>query len=136
LRFGDPRVHALFQVLSHFAHVPDGFQHRDVRPLVAALLGRDLAAYSPGVTTYDLRRLRLHGLIQRIAHSRRYRVTLDGWQIAGFYTTVYQRILRPGWASLAQPTTPSLEPIEAAVRHLATATAGRFDQLHPYSRAA
>jgi hypothetical protein len=67
-----------------------------MRPLVAALLGRERDAYSSGAMTYDLRRLRLHGLIQRVERSRRYIVRLDGWQIAGFYATVYQRILRPG----------------------------------------
>jgi len=33
---------------------------------VAGLLGRDLAIYSAGAMTYDLRRLRLHGIIARI----------------------------------------------------------------------
>ena len=31
--------------------------------------------------TYDLRRLRLHGLIERVPHSHRYRVTLLGARI-------------------------------------------------------
>lgn len=136
LRFGDARVHALLQALSHFGHVPDGFQHRDLRPLVAALLGRELAAYSSGAMTYDLRRLRLHGLIQRVDRTRRYMLTLDGWQVARFYATVYQRILQPGWAALAQPTTESFEPIQAAVRQLATATSALFERLHPAQSAA
>jgi hypothetical protein len=59
LRFGDPRVHALLQAISRFSLVPEGFQNRDVRPLVAALLGRHLDAYSRRAMTYDLRRLRL-----------------------------------------------------------------------------
>jgi len=46
--------------------------------------------------TYDLRRLRLHGLIQRVPHSHRYMVTLDGWHVAGFYNILYHHILRPG----------------------------------------
>src|SRR5262249_2058283 len=41
LRFGDPRVVALLQALCGFAHLPAGFRNRDLRPLVAALLGRD-----------------------------------------------------------------------------------------------
>jgi hypothetical protein len=62
LRFGDPRVQALCQALSGFAHLPVGFRHRDLRPRVVALLGRP---YSAAPMTYDLRRLRLRGLIQR-----------------------------------------------------------------------
>jgi hypothetical protein len=131
LRFGDPRVHALLQAISHFSLVPEGFQNRDLRPLVAALLGRQLSAYSRGAMTYDLRRLRLHGLIQRLPHSHRYMVTLDGWQVAGFYNTLYHHVLRPGWAALADPSTSTPEPIAAAVRHLADATRNLFQQLHP-----
>jgi hypothetical protein len=44
LRFGDPRVIALLQGLCHFAHLPDGFRNRDLRPLVASLLGRASSA--------------------------------------------------------------------------------------------
>src|SRR6266851_5321816 len=82
LRFGDPRVHALLQAISHFTLVPEGFQNRDLRPLVAALLGRELDVYSRGAMMYDLRRLRLHGLIQRVPRTHRYIVALDGLQIA------------------------------------------------------
>ena len=37
LRFGDPRVMALFQALSGFTHLPRGFRNRDLRPPVEAL---------------------------------------------------------------------------------------------------
>ena len=131
LRFGDLRVHALLQAISHFSVVPEGFQNRDLRPLVAALLGRPLEAYSRGAMTYDLRRLRLHGLIQRMPRSHRYMVTLDGWQVAGFYNTLYHHILRPGWAVLADPSTSTPDPIAKAVRHLADTTRAVFQQLHP-----
>ena len=63
LRFGDPRAQALFGALCHFSHLPSGFRNGDLRPAVAALMGRDLATYSAGAMTYDLRRLRLHGVI-------------------------------------------------------------------------
>ena len=50
--------------------------------------------------TYDLRRLRLHGLIARIPHTQRYRVTREGLRTALFFTRVYARILRPGLARI------------------------------------
>jgi hypothetical protein len=116
LRFGDPRVHALLQALSHFAHVLQGSQNRDLRPLVAALLGRELDAYSRAAMTYDLRRQRLHGLVKGLDSTHRYIVTLDRWQVAGFYNTLYHRILRPGWAVLAEPacTLRTLPPLPSA----------------------
>ena len=36
--------------------------------------------------TYDLRRLRLTGLIHRLPHTNRYTVTSNGIRIAIFYT--------------------------------------------------
>ena len=51
--------------------------------------------------SYDLRRLCLHGLIERIDGSYRYRLTERGLKMAMFYTRVYNRILRPGLSHLA-----------------------------------
>jgi len=45
--------------------------------------------------SYDLRRLRLHGLIERIPHSHRYRITQAGAKVAMFYARLYTRALRP-----------------------------------------
>ena len=45
--------------------------------------------------TYDLRRLRLHGLIERIPFTRCYRVTDDGLRTALCYHRTYARVLRP-----------------------------------------
>ena len=50
--------------------------------------------------TYDLRRLRLNGLIHRIPHTHRYTATSYGLKVAFFYVTLYLRILRPNWAAL------------------------------------
>ena len=53
--------------------------------------------------TYDLRRLRLHGLIERIPNSHRYRPTPLGWQTAWFLTRAYNRFIRTGAADIADP---------------------------------
>jgi hypothetical protein len=45
--------------------------------------------------TYDLRRLRLHGVIRRIPHTLRYKLTADGMRAALLYTTLYRRLRRP-----------------------------------------
>ena len=92
LRFGDPRIQALCQALSGFTHLPTGFRHRDLRPRVAALLGHP---YSAAQMTYDLRRLRLRGLIQRQPGTHRYRVTTEGLRVTLFYSKLYLRIFRP-----------------------------------------
>jgi hypothetical protein len=45
--------------------------------------------------TYDLRRLRCHGLIERIPQSHRYRITPSGARLAVLYVRVYARGFRP-----------------------------------------
>jgi hypothetical protein len=57
--------------------------------------------------TYQLRRLRLHGLIERIPKTHRYRLTDFGFRVALFCTRAYSRILRPG-LGLVLPATSSL----------------------------
>ena len=52
--------------------------------------------------TYDLRRLRLHGLIARIPHTHRYELTHFGKRVALFYTKLNARILRPGFCGRRQ----------------------------------
>jgi hypothetical protein len=88
---------ALFQALCAFTHLPRGFRNHDLRPAVAALLGRP---YTAPQMTYDLRRLRLKGLIHRIPNTHRYTATSYGLKVAFFYAKLYLRILRPNWAAL------------------------------------
>jgi hypothetical protein len=118
LRFGDPRVVALLQALCRFAHLPAGFRNRDIRPHVAALLGRDLTSYSRGAMTYDLRRLRLHGLIQRVTGAHRYTLTSFGLRVAFFSSKVHLRILRPGSAALVDPPDDLPHQLRDALRRL------------------
>jgi len=98
LRFGDKRAMALMQSLCQFTLLPEGLRHRELRHSVAALLGLEPDHYSPGQMTYDLRRLRLHGLIERIPQTHRYRVTQLGTMAAQFYCRFYARVLRPAFS--------------------------------------
>ena len=63
------------------------------------------APYTPGQMTYDLRRLRLARLIERIPHTNRYVLTPDGIKVAIFYTKLHNRLLRP-LAAADQPQAP------------------------------
>src|SRR5437867_7212158 len=62
LPFAHPRVQALLSVLVLYCLLPQGFANKDVREHLARLLGLDPGTMTPGQLTYDLRRLRLHGL--------------------------------------------------------------------------
>lgn len=107
LRFADPRVQALLAAIVVFRLLPDGFANRDLRAHLAPLLGLSADSLTPGRMTYDLRRLRLHGLIERIPHTHRYRVSDLGLRIAIFYTRAYNRLIRTGLAEVADPAHPT-----------------------------
>ena len=111
-----PRVQALLAALCVFRLLPHGFTHRDLRTHLAPLLGLEPGAMTSGQLTYDLRRLRIHGLIERIPHSFRYQVTLVGMHQARFLTRLTQRLLIPGLAELTDPSPPAPSRLRAAAR--------------------
>jgi len=96
LRFADPMVQAIWNALLLFDLLPTGFSNRDLRRNLAALRGQPVDQFTQGRMTYQLRRLRLHGLIQRVAKTHRYQLTDFGFRVAVFCTRTYSRILRPG----------------------------------------
>jgi hypothetical protein len=119
LRFGDPRVQALFAVLAVFSLQLQGFTNAELRALLAQMLGLHPETYPAGRMTYDLRRLRLHGIIERIPRSHRYRLTDDGLRIALFFSRTYTRLLRPTLAEIMPQALPTTTRIRTA-----------FDRLH------
>lgn len=92
MRFGDSRVQALAGALCQTLLAATGFTNKNLRVLIAGLLG---SACTSGQMTYDLRRLRLGGLIRRLPHTSRYVLTDDSVRIAVFYAKVYNRLLVP-----------------------------------------
>jgi hypothetical protein len=118
LRFADRAVQALFSALLVFRLLPRGFSNRELRDHWAPLLGQEAQNMTQGQMTYHLRRLRLHGIIERIAKTHRYRLTHSGWRIALFCTRCYNRILRPGLARII----PEDALDDSHLRH-------RFDEL-------
>jgi hypothetical protein len=125
LRFGDTRVHALLQALLVHRLLPNGFTNRDLRALLATLLGTTIEDISAGKMTYDLRRLRVHGLIDRIPKSRRYQVTDAGLHDALLFTHAHDHLLRTALAELVDPAPPSPSQLRTAARAYQTA----FDKL-------
>ena len=107
LPFGQERVQALLTVLVMFCLQPDGFRNRQLRPLLAQLLGLPEPQITAGRMSYDLRRLRLHRIIERIPKTQRYRLSDFGLRTALFYSRLYQRLLSPGLSQLRDLKTTS-----------------------------
>jgi hypothetical protein len=113
LPFTDPRAQALLHILLMFRLQPNGFTNRDLRALLAAHLGRPPGTMSVGQATYDLRRLREHGLIARLPRTHRYQVTDTGLAHAVFLAHAHDRFLRTGLALLHEP---DHQPLRTATR--------------------
>jgi hypothetical protein len=107
LRFTDPRAQALLSALCVFRLLPRGFTNRELRTHLAPQLGLSPEHMTSGQITYDLRRLRAHGLIERIPGTHRYQVTNPGLRHALFLTRAHTRLLRTGLAHLHGPPLPS-----------------------------
>ncbi len=104
LRWGDPRTMAVFAALCAFLAAPEGFTNRSLRDSVGRRYDPGPGGYGPGRMTYDLRRLRLKGLIARVPKTHRYVLTPFGRRAAFFMTKSYLRLVRP----LLQRTDPRL----------------------------
>jgi hypothetical protein len=132
LRFADTRVHALLQALLVHRLLPHGFTNRELRTLIAPLLGTTTEHITPGKMTYDLRRLCAHGLIARIPHTRRYQVTDTGLSHALLLTHAHDHLLRAGLAQLTDPDPPASTRLRAADHAYQAA----FDDLAHYAHLA
>jgi hypothetical protein len=116
MRITDPRVQALLAAVCAFKLLPNGFTNRDLRHHLAPLLGRHPADMTSGQITYELRRLRAHGLIERIPRTHRYQITPGGIRHALFLTRLNQRFLIPGMAQVTGPSPPADSRLRAAAR--------------------
>ena len=117
LRFGDQRAMALTSALCCVIHAVTGFTNQSLRGLVAGLLG---APYTTSQMTYDLRRLRLHGLIQRQPHTNTYTLTPEGIRVAVFYTKLHHRLLSPLLEADRPPAPPEIRRALTTIDHTLT----------------
>jgi hypothetical protein len=117
LRFGDPRVTALFAAICSFDHLWNGLTNPSLRNMMGRLLHAD---YTSAQATYDLRRLRLKGLIERVPGTHRYQVTPHGQHIATFFTRLTARVIVPVLTELdttSRPTRATPRPLAVAWRN-------------------
>jgi DNA-binding transcriptional ArsR family regulator len=102
---------ALVGALCASVHAITAITNRSLRARVAVLLGD--TDYSTGQMSYDLRRLRMKGIIERIEDTNTYRITDDGLHVAVYYSKLYNRLLRPLIADTYAPP-----PVRRAFRAL------------------
>jgi hypothetical protein len=129
LRLGQPRVMAVLNALTSFLHILNGFTNRSLRTQVADLLDPDHAPYGTSQMSYDLRRLRLKGIIWRIPDSYRYQLTTYGRKVALFFAKLDARIFRQFSAAI-DPAQPIPLPLAAALEQVEKAVAELINRAH------
>jgi hypothetical protein len=131
MRFGDRRVQAALSGIVLFCFAARGFSNRDLRARLAPLLGKKPGEITAGQMTYDLRRLRLRGLIARIPKTHRYCLTQLGLRVALFYTRAHARLIRTGLTA-AMPTSELSPTLAAGFRKIEQG----MDELHAAAKVA
>ena len=104
------RVQALLNALIGCHLICGGFRNKELKSRMAQLLGKDERELSTGQMSYDLRRLKGHGLIKKIEGTHRYEVTEEGLRLAMFISQVERRIYQEGLSAIcgkANEETPS-----------------------------
>ncbi len=69
-------------------------------------------------SSYSLRRLHLHGLIDRVPGANSYALTPDGIRVAVFYTKVRARLLAPLLEADQPPVTIELRHALGTIEHV------------------
>ena len=67
------------------------------------MLGVSTADYKLGSLRYDLSKLRAKGLVEKLPHSRRYRLLSQGYKISVVYLKLFERLYAPLTAGILEP---------------------------------
>jgi hypothetical protein len=105
LKLDDPRLLAVLQALVCFALLAGRgrFRTTDLHQAAATALGKTTASYTLGQLRYDLAKLRVKGLVERIAGTQTYRLPSAGYRIAVLYLKLFHRIYAPLTAGILDP---------------------------------
>ena len=76
---------------------------KELQPQVAEALGCSESEYKLNSLRYELAKLRAKGLVEKIAHSHRYRLLPKGYRLCVVYLKLFEKICAPLTAGLLQP---------------------------------
>ena len=105
LKLDHPRQLALMHALVRFCHVAAQSTFTTAEIYVDTLSALEFSPkqYSLGSLRYDLSKLRAKGLVDKLPHSRRYRLPREGYSICLVFLKLFERIYAPLTAGLLQP---------------------------------
>ncbi len=105
MKHDHPRLLALMHALVRFANIAAGskFTTAELYPHTLEALGCNPKDYSLSSLRYDLSKLRAKNLVEKMPHSRRYRLLPQGYSICLVFLKLFERIYAPLTAGLLQP---------------------------------
>jgi hypothetical protein len=105
LKLDHPRLLAVMHALVRFAHIAAGntFSTAEIHPHAVDALGCSPDKYGLGSLRYDLSKLRAKKLLEKLPHSRRYRLVTEGYSICLVFLKLFERIYAPLTAGLLRP---------------------------------
>ena len=105
LKLDHPRQLAVMHALVRYANIAadSTFTTADLYPSVLDALGLPQSQYSLASLRYDLSKLRAKGLLEKLPHSRRYRLAHKGYSICVLFLKLFERIYAPLTAGLLKP---------------------------------
>ena len=91
--------------LVRFSHLAAAgiFTTRELHPHTAQALGCTTADYKLASLRYELSKLRVKGLVEKLPHSHRYRLLPEGYRLCVVYLKLFEKIYAPLTAGLLEP---------------------------------
>jgi hypothetical protein len=90
-----PRMVAVLKAVVALSSIPQGLSSRDLAAKVRELTGHTEAQYGSRQGSYDLKKLRAKGLVQRVQKSRRYEATQSGLRTMAAVAILREQVLQP-----------------------------------------
>jgi hypothetical protein len=92
IKIQDTRMMRLMEVLLHGGPQLNGWRSDDIHRAVLSAFGLSVSAYTLSQLRYDLRKMKAHGLLDRIGRSYRYRLTEKGSKAALAFILFHKRV--------------------------------------------
>jgi hypothetical protein len=95
IRIQDRRIIRLLEVMLHAGSTMGGWSTRQIHESVICRFGLNDESYRLSSLSYDLRKLKGHGLVERDGGRYRYRLTEKGHRVAVLFLMFHQRLCGP-----------------------------------------
>ena len=95
IKIHDTRMMRLMEVLLHGGTQLNGWRSADIHRAILATFGLSATSYTITQLRYDMRKMKAHGLLERIGRGYRYRLTDKGTKSALIFILFHKRVCGP-----------------------------------------